>query len=130
MNTTSKFLEEEYRGRINRVMDYIDRNLERSFTLEELASKANFSKFHFNRIFWAMTGETPFQFLNRLRIEKAASLLVMNPKETISEISFLCGFSSLPVFSRNFKAFFEMTPTQWRESNRNTGRNNLLKNHI
>jgi AraC family transcriptional regulator len=108
------YLAEEYHGRINRVMDYIDRNLERSFSLEELASVANFSKFHFSRIFWAMTGETPFEFLNRLRMERAASMLVMNPRDSISEIAFKCGFSSLPVFSRNFKAYFGMSASQWK----------------
>jgi AraC family transcriptional regulator len=115
MNAGNKYLVEEYRGRINRVMDHIERNMERAFTLDELASVANFSKFHFSRIFWAMTGETPFEFLNRIRMEKAASLLVMNPKETISEIASVCGFANLPVFSRNFKMYFKMSPTQWRE---------------
>jgi AraC family transcriptional regulator len=61
-------------------MDHIERNMDRSFTLEELADIANFSKFHFSRIFWAITGETPFAFLMRIRMEKAAPLLLMNPK--------------------------------------------------
>ncbi len=115
MSGTDKYLVEEYRGRINRVMDFIERNMARSFTLEELAAEANFSKFHFSRIFWAMCGETPFEFLSRIRMEKAASLLIMNPKESITEISFLCGFSNLPVFSRNFKSTFGVSASQWRE---------------
>ncbi len=114
MGSNGKYLAEEYRGRINRVMDHIERNLEKSFSLEGMASVANFSKFHFSRIFWAMTGETPFEFLNRLRLEKAASMLLMNPRESISGIAFQCGFSSLPVFSRNFKAQFSMSASQWR----------------
>jgi len=117
MSTSGKYLAEEYRGRINRVMDHIERNLDRSFSLEELAAVANFSKFHFSRIFWAMTGETPFTFLNRIRMEKAASLLLMNPRESISEISYQCGFSNLPVFSRNFKAQFGMSASEWRDRN-------------
>ena len=115
MTTNNKYLAEEYRGRINRVMDHIERNMDRSFTLEELADIANFSKFHFSRIFWAMTGETPFAFLMRIRMEKAASLLLMNPKESISGISYLCGYSSLPVFSRNFKSHFGLSASEWRE---------------
>ena len=99
MTTNNRYLAEEYRGRINRVLDHIERNMDRPFTLEELADIANFSKFHFSRIFWAMTGETPFGFLMRIRLEKAASLLLMNPKESISEIAYLCGYSSL-LFSR------------------------------
>jgi AraC family transcriptional regulator len=115
MSANSRYLFEEYRGRINRVMDHIERNMDRAFTLEQLAEVANFSKFHFSRIFWAMTGETPFEFLTRVRMEKAASLLLMNPKESISEISHLCGYSSLPVFSRNFRARFKLSASEWRE---------------
>jgi AraC family transcriptional regulator len=48
----------EYIARINRVMDYIDRNLNQELTLEELAGVANFSKFHFHRIFSAMACKT------------------------------------------------------------------------
>lgn len=115
MATNNQYLAEEYRGRINRVMDYIEQNMMQAFSLEELAAVANFSKYHFNRIFWAMTGETPFQFLTRIRMEKAASLLLMNPKESISEISEKCGFASLPVFSRNFKNHFKRSASEWRE---------------
>jgi len=114
MTINNRYLAEEYRGRINRVMDHIERHMDSSFTLEELADIANFSKFHFSRIFWAMTGETPFGFLIRIRMEKAASLLLMNPKETVSEIAFICGYSSLPVFSRNFKSHFNLSASEWR----------------
>jgi len=114
MNTRNKYLVEEYRGRINRVMDYIEKNLSKSLTLEELSDVASFSKFHFSRIFWAMTGETPFQFLMRIRMEKAATYLVMNPKYPISQIAFLCGYSDLSVFSRNFKTHFKIPPSEWR----------------
>lgn len=50
----------EYRFRINKAQDYIERNLEKQISLEELAEVANFSKFHFNRIFKSLVGETPF----------------------------------------------------------------------
>lgn len=62
-----KTLHTEYISRINKTFDYIESNLEKSMTLEELANVANFSKFHFNRIFHSMVGETPFHFILRLR---------------------------------------------------------------
>ncbi len=67
-------------------------------TLEELASVANFSKFHFNRIFQSIVGETPFQFISRVRIEKAAMLIATNKNESISEIAYKCGFSDTQYF--------------------------------
>ncbi len=104
----------EYLSRINRVMDYIEASLGETHTLEDLASVANFSRFHFHRIFTAMTGETPFQFLTRLRVEKAATLLVNNRRMTIGEVAFQCGFSGLSIFSRTFRQFFGVSPTVWR----------------
>ena len=106
----------EYCSRINRVMDYIEANLGETHTLEELAMVANFSKYHFHRIFTAMTGETPFQFLTRLRIEKAAGLLVSSRKMTISEVAFQCGFSGPALFSRTFNQYFGVSPTVWRST--------------
>ena len=95
-----------YISRINKTFDYIESNLEKSMTLEELAVIANFSKFHFNRIFHSIVGESPFQFILRLRLEKAASIMSANNKESISEIAFKCGFSDVSIFSRNFKKHF------------------------
>lgn len=105
----------EYTSRINRTFDYIEANLEKPMTLAELAEVAHFSKFHFNRIFQAMVGETPFQFILRVRIEKAASLILLNKSEPITEIAYKCGFSDISIFSRNFKNHFKIAATQYRK---------------
>jgi AraC family transcriptional regulator len=106
----------EYRARINRTMDYIDQHITESFTLDRLAGIAGFSKFHFNRIFRAMVGETPFQYITRVRLSRAATMLVMSPGETISEIAFANGFSDIAIFSRNFKSFTGVSATEYRRS--------------
>ena len=62
----------EYRSRINRVMDYIDIHLDQPLELKSIAEIANFSPFHFHRIFTFLIGETPIDYIQRLRIEKAA----------------------------------------------------------
>jgi AraC family transcriptional regulator len=111
-----QYLLEEYKSRINRVFDYIDQNISEKFTLEELASVSNFSKFHFHRIFLGMTGETPFQFIHRIRLEKAAIFLSSNPKMTISEIADECGFSDQATFARSFKSYFKMPASEWRKN--------------
>ena len=107
-------LNTEYISRINKTFDYIESNLEKSMTLEELANVANFSKFHFNRIFHSIVGETPFQFILRVRIERAATLIASNKKESISEIAHKCGFSDISIFSRNFKNYFQVSASQYR----------------
>ena len=107
-------LHTEYISRINKTFDYIESNIEKPMTLAEIAAIANFSKFHFNRIFQSIVGETPFQFILRVRIEKAATLILINKNESISEIAYKCGFSDISVFSRNFKNYFHISASQYR----------------
>lgn len=81
--------------RINKTLDYIDANLENPMTLGELASVANFSKYHFNRIFHSIVHETPFRFIQRVRIEKAAMLMLTDRQMSISEVALRCGFPDM-----------------------------------
>ena len=80
-NDKQRYLRQEYAFRINRVIDYIEANIDVDLSLETLSGIANFSKFHFHRIFRAMVGETLNQFIQRIRLEKAAAQLIFNPKE-------------------------------------------------
>ena len=110
---------EEYIFRINRVIDYIDKSLSKELTLEELADVANFSKFHFHRIFNVFIGETLGHFISRLRLEKAAYLLVSQLRLSVTEIALDTGFSGSSSFSRSFKNFFGMSPSVWRKEKSN-----------
>lgn len=109
-----KYLRESYIARINRVVDYIEANIDKDLTLSELAEVALFSPFHFHRIFSAMVGETLNGFIQRLRIEKAATMLVQNPKKSITEIALDCGFSGSSAFARAFREVFRMSASEWR----------------
>jgi AraC family transcriptional regulator len=118
-----------YISKINKAIDYIELNLENSITLNDLAKAAQFSKFHFNRIFSLLIGETPFQFVTRVRVEKAASLLRSTKNLNISEIALKCGFSDVAVFSKNFKKHFKTSATQYKRDklkNSNNKQNHLL----
>ena len=105
---------DEYKSRVNKTLDYIESNLDHPFTLNELAAEASFSKYHFHRIFMGVIGETPFHFINRLRLQRAATFLIMNPKITVSEAAIQVGFNDISVFSRNFKLHFGQSPSSWR----------------
>ena len=119
----------QYKSRINKTFDYIEQNLSKSFTLEELAAVAHFSKFHFNRIFHAMVGETPFQFVLRLRLEKAASQMLANKNTNITDIAFQCGFTDKSVFSRNFKQHFGISASLYRKAKRKNSNISQLKSN-
>jgi AraC family transcriptional regulator len=105
----------EYLARINRVIDYIDRNIGRSLRLDELARVANFSPFHFHRVFGALVGETLNDFIQRVRAERAASALLDNPKASITEIALDGGYSSSAAFARAFRSRFGMSASAWRQ---------------
>ena len=109
-----KYLREEYVARINRVIDHIETNIDADLSLESLAAVANFSPFHFHRLFRAFLGETPKQFILRVRLEKAAAQLTANPKKSITEIAFDCGFSGSATFARAFKEAFQVSASEWR----------------
>jgi len=120
----------EYIARINRVLDYIERNIHQSLTLTQLAEVARFSPFHFHRIFRALVGEPLNQFIQRVRIEKTARQLLANPGLTITQIALDGGYSGSAHFSRAFRSAFGMSPSQWRackgqddSKNRQTNRN-------
>jgi len=112
-------LNPEYRARINRVLDYIEQNIDREFTLDELAGISFFSKYHFHRLFSAVMNETLFDFIQRTRVEKAAYLLLTDIQRPVTAITYDCGFSSPSLFNRTFKKYFLMTPGKWRENKSN-----------
>lgn len=96
-------------------MDYIDQHLDQSLELSVIAEVANFSPFHFHRIFTFLIGETPIDYIQRLRIEKAAWKLREENPDAITEIAYACGFGSVSLFSRTFKKYFGITPSQFRK---------------
>lgn len=108
--------QKEYIYRINKVIDYIENNLDEELSLDKLSGVANFSQFHFHRIFSAFMGETLNDFIKRKRVEKAAGLLINEPDKPISEIAEYCGFNSTSVFCRNFKERFRTNAQDFRNN--------------
>jgi AraC family transcriptional regulator len=106
----------EYISRINQVMDYMEKHLDQPIRLDVLSEVAHFSPFHFHRIFTLIVGETPSDFMLRLRIEKAAQAIKDDSSRTISEIAYDGGFSSVSLFSRCFRKHFGMTAKDFRST--------------
>ncbi|MFP4384223.1 MAG: GyrI-like domain-containing protein [Spirochaetia bacterium] len=112
-----KYQTNEYTARLNRVMDYVENHIGDELSLDLLADIANFSKYHFHRIFYALTGETLFQFIQRIRLEKGATLLLYEPRKPVTDIALECGFSNPASFAKSFKVMFDMSATEWRKRN-------------
>ncbi|MFC3746676.1 GyrI-like domain-containing protein [Paenibacillus sp. GCM10012306] len=103
-----------YTRQVNAVLDYIHTNLDDDLSLERLAEVAGFSPYHFHRMFKHVVKETLNKYVNRVRIEKASKLLVFHENMSLTEIGLECGFSSSAGFSRSFKIFYGMSPTNYR----------------
>ena len=70
MVSREDYLRKEYEARINRAIDFVYNNYQDDFELTALADAANFSRFHFHRLFQAYTGETPAEFVRRHRLDR------------------------------------------------------------
>ncbi|MBD2259330.1 AraC family transcriptional regulator [Pseudanabaena sp. FACHB-2040] len=110
------------RQRLGSVVDYIEAHLSEDIGLSDLALEAGLSKFHFSRLFKAATGLTPHKYLLKRRIEHAAQALQKRAM-TLSEASYLFGFTDQSHFTRVFKQVKGMTPKQFVGIYPDTGSN-------
>jgi AraC family transcriptional regulator len=103
-------------ARINGVLKHIEENLDQELNLEELARVAHYSSFHFQRMFKSIVGESPKQYITRLRLEEAAHIIVLSPEKSMIEVALHSGFKSLEAFSRSFKNYYKISPDNFRRS--------------
>lgn len=82
-------------------------------TIETLAEIANYSPFHFARLFRHITGSSPGEFLSALRFD-AARHRMLETTDSITDICFDVGFSSLGTFSSRFKQLVGLGPAEFR----------------
>lgn len=89
--------------RIGRVVDYLNEQVTSAPTLDELADIAGISRFHFHRVYRAITGETPAGTVRRLRLAHAVMMLKETQKP-ITDIAFDVGYESSQAFSKALRA--------------------------
>ncbi|MDD1369155.1 effector binding domain-containing protein, partial [Bacillus sp. MHSD17] len=113
----SKQSRNEYLRRIYKVQDYIELHIDDPLSIEKLADVAGFSKFHFHRIFKGIVDEPLSRYVNRLKLERATNLLTYRLDMTITDIAYHFGFTDSAVFSRTFKNYYGVSPSQYRNDN-------------
>ena len=102
----------------SRTIEYFIKDLANNFhetwTLESMAENCGLGVTRFVHYFRQLTNSTPMQYLNYLRVEAAAALLIKHPQMNISGIGYDCGFSSSQYFATVFRKQFGCTPAAYR----------------
>ena len=106
--------QKEYLEKITGVCNYIGEHFTEDLTLEEAATMAGFSKFHFTRLFRQVTNTSFYKYLSQKRIAHAKELLISG-NYSIMEVAYLSGFSSHCSFTRMFKLLTGSTPNEFRK---------------
>ncbi len=110
-----------YSAEIEKTMVYINQNLDKNLTLEEIAHIASMNKTYFSTIFKKVTGKTVWEYILNARVERAISYLTKNDDEfNITEILNMCGFNNATSFNKTFKKFTGQTPSEYKKSKYNS----------
>jgi AraC family transcriptional regulator len=99
--------------RLQWALEFMDGHYQEQITVEDLASHACLSIFHFKRMFKEFFGETPYQYLKNIRLKKAADLLVRGMP--VNEVCRSVGWEDASSFIRLFKKSMSVTPNQFRQ---------------
>ncbi|MFD1381890.1 helix-turn-helix domain-containing protein [Rhodanobacter aciditrophus] len=104
---------ETLQRKINTVVDYVSQNYANDITLANVASLIGMSDSHFSRFFKKATGNRFTEFVNRMRISRACSLLTETDQQ-IANICFQVGFNNVANFNRRFHELKGVTPRDFR----------------
>jgi len=107
-------MNKEYKIRIDRVIQYIENNLDNKLSLCETSNVSHFSEYHFHRIFKAIVGETVNDYIVRKRLERAINMLIFKPSISITNVVLENGFSSSANFSKAIKNYYGFSPSEIR----------------
>ncbi|GLR91719.1 helix-turn-helix domain-containing protein [Bradyrhizobium iriomotense] len=102
------------RRRLQRVLDYIETNLEGDLTLDLMAQVACLSRYHFARAFRQAIGQPPHRYVSARRLDRAKALL-MRGERSLADIALALSFSDQASFTRAFRQATGHAPGQFRQ---------------
>jgi AraC-like DNA-binding protein len=107
-------VQEETFARLYRSREFLAGSLDQPIGLREAAAQACLSPYHYHRMFVRAFGETPHEFLTRVRIDRAKQMLARD-ESPVTEICLAVGYESLGSFSALFRGLVGRSPSQYRE---------------
>ena len=96
---------------------FIDESYRTTINLDTLARRFHFSREYIGRVFRARYGCAVYEYIQRLRMEKARELL-SNPRLSLQTIAEYLGYSNANYFSKAFRRHYQISPTEYRENQR------------
>ena len=114
--TTPKNLNPRRPERLADVLDFMQHNFRKGLTTEQLADIAKMAPASFVRHFKAATGNTPLEYLIKMRLEET-QIALLDKNLTIAEAAQQAGFEDSNYFSRLFKNKYSMSPKEYRKLN-------------
>ena len=100
---------------IEKAENYINKNYMKDISLDDISRYCNISSYYFSKLFKQETGENYVEYLSRVRIENAKKMLTES-EASIKEISYSVGFSDPNYFSRAFKKYEGVSPTEYKDA--------------
>lgn len=102
-------------GLAAKIIPYVLENFAEEICLEDLAQEAGMSRFNFCRRFHKECGLPPMRWLWNFRTLLAAEFISLDPRWSLTDVAFSCGFTSSAHFSRSFRAMFAKSPSQYKK---------------
>jgi len=120
---------QEHLKRINMVIDYISSHLDEKLDLDKLSLISAISPYHFHRIMSTYLGEPIGSYIIRCRIEASSTLLKYSSHQ-VDEIAYKIGYDSPASFTKAFKKYFGVSPTEFRNTNNSFTMKTLIADKI
>jgi AraC-like DNA-binding protein len=105
------------RNSFDALLDYIRANLDQPLRLSELEARSHYSRRALQYAFRERLNTTPKQWIREQRLKRALEQFQVEcPRPSVGEVALACGYSHVGHFSRDFKAFFGISPSRARRS--------------
>ncbi|WP_437616327.1 superoxide response transcriptional regulator SoxS [Erwinia sp. V71] len=102
---------------IHTLTDWIEQNLDKTLSIDDVAAKSGYSKWHLQRMFRSVTKQTLGEYIRERRLTLAAEALT-STQRPVFDIAMQYGYDSQQTFSRVFRRQFDQTPTAYRHTMR------------
>lgn len=99
---------------IEQAQEYLLQHFREDISLQQVAQHCHTSPFHFSRLFKAILGVSPHQYLLGVRLHQAKHLLAAT-RQPVSEIAFECGFNNLEHFATAYRKHYQVSPSAYRK---------------